>query len=98
MISITMCVGLSFFFFFGFVSAVTGCASTSVFVSLVGVSVDIKSKSQLSRERGKHNKTVLLAKAKFCFNKWCKYDIIIIRWKKKSKILKMLWNAIYKSN
>ena len=67
MISITMCVGLSFFF--GFVSAVTGCASTSVFVSLVGVSVDIKSKSQLSRGRGKHNKTVLLAKAKFCFNK-----------------------------
>ena len=53
-----------FFFFFGFASAVSGCASISVFASLVGVSVDIKSESQLSRGRGKHNETVLLAKAK----------------------------------
>ena len=53
-----------FFFFFAFVSAVSGCASISVFPSLVGVSVDIKSKRQLSRGIGKHNKTVLLAKAK----------------------------------
>ena len=57
-----MCIGL--FFFFAFVSAVSGCASISVFPSLVGVSVDIKSKRQLSRGIGKHNKTVLLAKAK----------------------------------